>query len=483
MSNLKKSKSDKNSTAAVPAAKTAAFKAPNPVIIIACIILFSALASYIVPAGMFDRIQDPGTGRMVVDPATFHYIDQSPIGFFALFKSVTLGLQGGTSIISFLFIIGGAFAIMEATGAIRSGMAALVKKMQGRELLLVPVCMIVFGCGAAFAANNEEYLAFLPLVLTICLAMGFDSLTALGIIFAAVGAGYGAGCTNAFTVGVAQGIAGLPMFSGIGLRLVIFVVLLIVNICFVMRHALKVKKHPQASSMYELDSKRAVDLDISEVAALTGRHKLVLLTFLATMIALVIGVIRFGFSIDELAALFLIMGIAAGILGGLKPGDIADSFIKGCSNMLLPCIMVGLCKASTILLTDANIMDTIIHALASLLNKIPSTFTAFGMFIIQDVFNIIVPSGSGQAAITMPIMAPLADLVGVTRQTAVLAFQFGDAFTNAITPASGMTMSCLAIAGVPYGKWLKFILPLIAIWWVVAFVFLTYATMTGFGPF
>lgn len=460
-----------------------AFKAPNPIIIIACIILVSALASYFVPAGMFDRIEDPGTGRMVVDPSTFHYIAQSPIGLFDMFKSVTLGIQGGSSIISFLFIIGGAFGIMEATGAIKSGMAALVRKMQGRELLLVPVCMIVFGCGAAFAANNEEYLAFLPLVLTICLAMGFDSMTAVAIIFASVGAGYGAGCTNAFTVGVAQGIAGLPIFSGIGYRLLIFAVLLVINICYVMRYALKVKKNPQSSPMYEYDSRRVLDLDVNTVESLTGRHKLVLLTFLLTIVCLVIGVTKLGFYIDELAALFLIMGIVAGIIGGLKPAQVADSFVKGCSNMLLPCLMVGLCKATTIIMTDANIMDTIIHALASVLNKVPSTFTAFGMFVVQDIFNIIVPSGSGQAAITMPIMAPLADLVGVTRQTAVLAFQFGDAFTNPITPASGMTMSCLAIAGVPYNKWLKFMLPLLALWWVAAFVFLTYATVTGFGPF
>lgn len=460
-----------------------AFQALNPVIVIACIILISAVASYFIPAGIFDRIEDANTGRMVVDPSTFHYTDQNPTGFFDLFKSITLGIQSGSSIIAFLFIIGGAFGIMDTTGAIKSGMAALVRKMQGRELLLIPVCMLVFGCGATFAGSNEEYLAFVPLVLTICLAMGFDSITAVAIIFCSVAAGYGAGCTNAFTVGVAQGIAGLPIFSGIGLRLVIFVILLIINIIFVTCYALKVKKHPEKSSMYEHDKTRVLDLDVDAMKPLTGRQKLVLLTLLITMIALIIGVIKYGFYIDELSALFLIMGIVAGVIGGLKPNTIANSFIKGCGNMMLPCLMVGLCKAATIILTDASIMDTIIHALAMVLNKVPSTFTASGMFIVQDIFNILVPSGSGQAAITMPIMAPLADLVGLTRQTAVLAFQFGDAFTNCITPASGMTMSVLSIAGVPYSKWIKFVLPLLAIWWIVAFLFLTYATITGLGPF
>lgn len=175
--------------------------------------------------------------------------------------------------------------------------------------------------------------------------------------------------------------------------------------------------------------------------------------------------------------------MVAGILGGLTPTRMADSFVSGCRTLLVPCLMVGLCKSITIVLTDACIMDTIIHFLAGLLKSLPPALTAFGMFVVQDLFNILVPSGSGQAAITMPIMAPLADLVGISRQTAVLAFQLGDAFTNSITPASGMTVSCLAIAGVPLKKWWKFVLPLFAIWVLVAFCFLTYATATGYGPF
>ncbi len=457
--------------------------APNPIVIIIGIILVSALASYIVPSGVFERVLDPNTDRMVVDPSSFHYTEQNPTGFFDLFKSLTRGLQSASDIIAFLFIIGGAFGVMEATGAIKSGMGTLVLKMRGRELLLVPVCMAIFTCGSAFAANEEEYLAFLPLILSICLAMGFDSLTALGIVFGSTGAGIASGCTNPFTVGVAQGIAGLPLFSGIELRMVSLVVLYVINATFVTLYARKVKANPRASSMYELDRARTDTFAVNEEERMTGRHKLVLLIFVATIAILVYGVIQYGFYIDELAALFLIMGIAAGLVGGLRPGEIADSFIKGCHNMLFPCVMVGFCKATTIILTDALIMDTIIHFLAGLLTGIPATLTACGMFLIQALFNFLVPSGSGQAAITMPIMAPLADLVGITRQTAVLAFQFGDASTNCITPASGMTMSALAIAGVPLNKWWKFFVPLVLIWWGIAILFLIYATLTGYGPF
>lgn len=466
-----------------PTAPVKKMSAPSPLIIMIAIILIGTLASYIIPAGSFTRIEDPNTGKMVVDPASFTYIEQSPVGIFDLFMSISKGIQQSSSIIAFLFIIGGAFGMMEETGAIRAGMGTLVRKMHGRELLLIPCCMLIFTLGAAFAANNEEFLAFLPLVLSICLAMGFDSLTALGIVFSSIAAGYGAGCTNAFTVGVAQGISGLPLFSGMELRLAVLVVLYLVNTTFMTIYALRIKKDPHRSAMYELDRLRPKPEDVSGNETLTGRHILVLLTFLGTIIVLVYGVIQFGFYIDELAALFLIMGVAAGILGGLSPTRMANSFMKGCGNMLLPCIMVGMCKAITIILTDACIMDTIIHFLAGLLNSFPPFFTAFGMFVVQDLFNILVPSGSGQAAITMPIMAPLADLVGVSRQTAVLAFQFGDAFTNCITPASGMTVSCLAIAGVPLKKWWKFILPLFALWVLIAFAFLTYATVQGYGPF
>lgn len=456
---------------------------PNPIVIISCIILVSALASYVVPAGVFDRVVDANTGRSVVDPSTFHYVEQNPTGFFDLFKSLTLGLQKASDIIAFLLIIGGAFGVMEATGAIKSAMGTLVLKMRGKELLLIPVCMFIFSCGSAFAANEEEYLAFLPLILSICLAMGFDSLTALGIVFGSTGAGIASGCTNAFTVGVAQGIAGLPMFSGIQLRLVILLVLYVINVTFVTLHARKVRANPQSSSMYEMDRARTDILAVDVEERLTGRHKLVLLLFVVTVAALIYGVINYGFYIDELAALFLIMGVAAGIVGGLRPGEIADSFVKGSHNMLFPCIMVGFCKATTVILTDALIMDSIIHFLASLLNGIPAAFTACGMFLIQAVFNLLVPSGSGQAAITMPIMAPLADLLHITRQTAVLAFQLGDASTNCITPASGMTMSALAIAGVPLNKWWKFFVPLVLIWWGVSMLFLVFATSIGYGPF
>lgn len=458
-------------------------KALNPMVLLAIIIAVCAIATFVVPAGQFERILDPVTEREIVDPNTFHYVEQNPVGFLSFFMSVTLGMQRASYVIFFLFIIGGMFQVMEATGAINNGMTLVVKKMAGKELLMIPVCMLVFGCGSAFAGNFEEFLAFVPLVLAVCLAMGFDSLVALGIIFCSAASGYAGAMTNAFTVGVAQGIAGLPMFSGIGFRAVLFLALMAVSITYVMIYARKIKKNPQASLVYEFDKDKESDIDLNKKVVLTGRQKLVLLTLLGVMIAMVIGIIKYGFYIDELAAIFLIAAIVAGVVGGLKPGEIADEFLKGCGNLLFAGIMIGFCNAALIILEDACIMDTIIYSLANLLKGLPPTLSACGMFVVQDIFNVLVPSGSGQAAITMPLMAPLADLIGVTRQTSVLAFQLGDAFTNVMAPTGGELLAACAIAKIPWGKWAKWLIPLFLLWWVVAFGALIIAVQIGFGPF
>ena len=474
-----------NTTEVSAEKKETKLKAINPMFFLVIIILLCALASYIVPAGTYERVFDAVSEREIVDPNSFHYIDQNPVSLFSLLMSVTLGMQNAAYVIFFLLIIGGTFAVLDATGAINAGMANVVKKTRGKELLMIPICMIVFGCGSCFAGNFEEFLAFVPLVLACCLTMGFDSLTAVGIIFCAAAAGYGGAMTNAFTVGVAQSIAGLPMFSGIELRGALFAALLGVSIVYVMWHAAKVKKNPQSSSVYEFDRAHAHEhvIDMDNIPKMTTRHKLVLIIFVAGIVFTVHGVIVKGYYIDELAAIFLAIGVLGGLVGGLKPGEICDGFEKGFGNMLFPCIMIGLANAAIIILQDASIMDTIIHALASVLDSLPASLMACGMFVVQDIFNVIVPSGSGQAAITMPLMAPLADMLGVTRQTAVLAFQLGDSFTNVLAPTGGEILAALAMCKVPYSKWVKYLLPLFFMWWIVAFIFLIYATHIGYGPF
>lgn len=459
-------------------------KALNPMLFLVAIMLIVTVASYIVPVGSYDRVMVDG--QEIVDPESYHSVERSPITPFNLMVSVTLGMQRGSAIIFFLLIIGAMFAILDGTGAINAGMTNIVRAMKGKEFLMIPVCMIVFGMGSAFCANFEEFLAFVPLVLACCLTMGFDSLTAVGIIFCAAAAGYGGAITNAFTTGIAQSIAGLPMFSGMGLRIAVFVVLLTVSIIYVTWHALRVKKNPQLSSTYEMDlvTAKNVALNVDNSVPLTTRQKIVLVIFVGGIAFTVYGIIVKGYYIDELAGIFLAIGIIGGLVGGLRPGEICEHFEKGCVNMLFPCLMVGLANSVIILLEQSNMMDSIIHLLVSALNGLSPMLTAFGMFITTDLFNVLIPSGSGKAAIVMPIMVPLADMMDITRQTSVLAFQLGDAFTNVMAPTGGEILAALAMCGgVSFKKWMKYLLPLFIAWWIVAFIFLAIAVQTGYGPF
>ena len=459
-------------------------KALNPMLFLVAIMLIVTVASYIVPVGSYDRVMVDG--QEIVDPESYHSVERSPITPFNLLVSVTLGMQRGSAIIFFLLIIGAMFAILDGTGAINAGMTNIVRAMKGKEFLMIPVCMIVFGMGSAFCANFEEFLAFVPLVLACCLTMGFDSLTAVGIIFCAAAAGYGGAITNAFTTGIAQSIAGLPMFSGMGLRIAVFVVLLTVSIIYVTWHALRVKKNPQLSSTYEMDlvTAKNVALNVDNSVPLTTRQKIVLVIFVGGIAFTVYGIIVKGYYIDELVGIFLAIGIIGGLVGGLRPGEICEHFEKGCVNMLFPCLMVGLANSVIILLEQSNMMDSIIHLLVSALNGLSPMLTAFGMFITTDLFNVLIPSGSGKAAIVMPIMVPLADMMDITRQTSVLAFQLGDAFTNVMAPTGGEILAALAMCGgVSFKKWMKYLLPLFIAWWIVAFIFLAIAVQTGYGPF
>ncbi|MGE9921877.1 YfcC family protein [Acidaminococcus fermentans] len=438
----------------------------NPMVLLGIIMFLAFLASYIVPAGEYSRVLNPVLNKEVVDPATFHYIQQQPVSPFYLFQSLTLGLQNAAEIISFLFIIGGMFAIMDATGAINAGLSNVVEKMKGRELLMIPVVMVLFSLLSAFAGCFEEFLAFTPLVIGVSVAMGFDSLTAIAIVFCAAPVGYAGAMTNPFTVGVAQGICGLPMFSGMGLRAVLFVVMNIVTIPYVMWYANKVRKNPELSTVREEDLLYNSHLKLQETPVINLRHKLVLVLFVATIATVVLGVLKFDFYINEMAGLFLLCGILA-----------------GCSNMLFANLVIGMCNGAVLIMQNAHIMDTVIHYMASMLNGLPPTLSACGMFIVQDLFNVLVPSGSGKAAITMPLFAPLADLIGVTRQTAVLAFQMGDAFTNVFAPTSGEVVAACAMAHISFGKWFRWLAPLFAIWCVVAMVFMVIAVQIHYGPF
>ena len=466
----------------------------NPLVILAVILVAVAILTYFVPAGEFDRTPVEGQDYEAIDVDSFHYVAKNPTTPVALLKSFTLGLQGASDIIFFLLIIGGAFQVVTATGALDAGLSNLVYKMKGKEKLFIPICILVFSLISAVAACCEEYLAFLPLMYVICVAMGFDSLTAVALLFGASAVGYAGGMMNAFTVGVAQGIAGInnPPFNGMWYRFIVWGVLAIVTIIYVYLHAHKIKEHPEKNTMLAIDKKYAEAIDTEKPEPVTGRQKIVLLLFGLSFVAVGVCVLlpQFGwfsarfpdyeFYMDEMSALFLVLAILAGLIGGLGVSKTADEFAKGCGNLLWAGLIIGLCKAITMVMQDAGIMDTLIYTMGNVLMGLPKSATGIGMFVLQDLLNVLIPSGSGQAAVTMPFMAPLSDVLGIPRQCAVLAFQMGDAFTNVITPTSGELMAALAICHIPYKKWFQYWGPMWGIWCVFACIFMVIAVTIGY---
>lgn len=454
-------------------------KALNPVLIIAIIVLLAAVLTYVVPAGSFDRVLDESTGYETFELDSFHFVEQNPIKPFALFTSVVAGMQSASQIIFFLLIIGGTFQVVEHTQSLRLGLMNLVKLLRGKELLLIPVCILILGLISATTACGEEYLAILPLVYVVCLEAGFNSITAVAIVFAGAASGYAGGMTNAFTVGVAQTIAGLEMFSGIGYRCMVFAVMVVVSSGFVMLYAVRMRRHPERDEMREIDARYAA-AQAEEDISMTGRQKAVLCIFAGGFVAVILGVLLLGFYMDEMAAVFLIVAILAAIAYRMGVNTFIDQFIQGASGMVWIGFLIGMCYSISSILENAGILDTIIYFAGRSLSGLGATVCACAMFFLQNLFNILIPSGSGQAAVTMPFMAPLADVVGVSRQTAVLAFHMGDAFTNCITPTSPEIIAALAICHVPYKKWLKFFLPLWAVWCVAACILLAIAVQINY---
>jgi uncharacterized ion transporter superfamily protein YfcC len=326
----------------------------------------------------------------------------------------------------------------------------------------------------------EETIVFVPIGIALARALGYDTIVGVAMITLGAAAGFSSGFANPFTVGVAQSIAEVPIYSAMGFRIAIFVVMIAVTTWYILRYAHKVKRNPELSVVADLERESSEHhLDLSAIPKLTGKHYAVYAVIVAGFAIMIYGIREYGWYIQELASIFLMMGIFASLAGGVGPSKTASHFVEGAKGIAFGALVVGIARAILVVMESGQIIDTIIHGMATGISSLPSMLAALLMYVVQIIINFFIPSGSGQAATTMPIMAPLGDLVGVTRQTAVLAYQFGDGFTNSIIPTSAVLMSYLAIAKVPYEKWFKWILPLMGIWIVVGAVFLMIAQAIG----
>lgn len=454
----------------------------NPYVLIVIMIVIAAIATYIVPAGVYDRVVSEITGKTVVDPTSFHFVEQTPVNLMQLFGCVSQGLINNAQIIFFVFIIAGAFEVLNSTGFTTALVGVAIKKCNGREKLIFPIIIVVLSILAGTIGMAEEVIVFIPIIMTLCKSMGYDELTAVGLAYCGVRAGHINGLMNPFNVGIAQSYAELPMYSGLGFRVFWCVITIVVTTFFINRYAAKIKADPTKSLMYGTNLEHEM-VDTSEMEDITAIHKILGVLLVATFALVIFGVYKYGWYLDELAAIFLAFGILSGVIGGLLPAELANTFIKGAKNILGGALIVGVAGGILVILKEGQIVDSIIYYSTNTLSEMPTLLAVNGMYMFQWLLNLVIPSGSAQAATTMPIMVPISDILGINRQIAVTAFHYGDGVTNLLTPACGPLMAALAVAKVPFDKWLKWVVPILVSWTLIGFAAVTVAQLINYGPF
>lgn len=455
---------------------------PHTLVIITVIIALVTIATYIIPGGAYDTVVNE-SGKTVVVNGTFKYIESQPQNIFKVLQAPIQGIVEGAEIIAFLFIVGGAFSVISKTQAIDFGILKIVEKFKGKEILVLPILMFIFSLGGATFGMSEESVAFIAILLPLVLALGYDSIVAMCVTYLACNLGFSSAMLNPFTVGIGQSIAEIPLYSGVEYRTITWFITTLVGCIFVMIYAMKIKKNPKLSPVFESDQIKREKLKNvqSENADFKTSHKIIVLTLFIGLAIIVYGVLKLGFWIPQIAGIFLAVGLISGIVGKLTPNEMATSFTNGAKDMIGAAILIGFARSIMIIAQNANIIDTILFNLSNAIGHLPSLIAAYIMFPIQMFINFFVNSGSGQAALTMPILAPLGDLVGISRQLTVLIYQLGDGFSNAMFPTSGVLIACLGIAGVPYGKWLKWIMPLQIILFICSLGFITVASLIGWA--
>lgn len=444
------------------------FKVPHTLVLLFAMIVVAYLLTWILPAGSFDMVQNDH-GRDVVVPGTFKLLDAvKSLPIWSVVTVIPRGLEAAQGIIFFVFLIGGSLAVIRSTGSIDAALSRLLLRFGNKPALLIFIGMFVVAVGSSTIGMSEEYIPLTAILLTLCVGMGMDAITAVGILVIGSGIGYGVAALNPFTVLVAQEVAGVPLISGIEYRLALSIPFFMIGFFHMYRYANKIRLDPAASLV--VDIPEAKPKEQSAPPEMTSRHKAVLWISVLTLGILVWGIIKHGWYFVELGAVFVVLAIVVGLVSGLSLDKIAKSFTAGAAELTGTALLIGFARAIELMLTDGQVMHTIINGLATPLENVGSEIAAGGMLVIQSLLNFFIPSGSGQAYVTMPLMAPIADIVGLSRQIAVTAYQMGDGFMNMIIPTGPVLMGILGMAGVPYSRWFKFIWPL-ALQLVIAGIF------------
>ena len=459
------------------------FVFPNTYVIIILMMIVAVLLTWIIPSGEFERVKDEVSKQSIIIPGTFKYIENNPISFLEIPVYIMKGLAKASDIVFLVIIVGGAFNIIIETGMFQSFAGRLTKVFSNKEVLIIPAFSTIFALACTTMGVNT-FIGFAPIAVIIARSIGYDAIVGVSMVALGGAIGFSTGTFNPFTTGVAQSIAGLPIFSGVGYRFICLVAFLIVTNIYIIWYAKKVKANPEASVVYEMEQEnKKVEVSEKQHDKIEGRHYLVLLIVIACFVLLVYGSQNWKWKLQENAAMFLWMGMLSGFAYGFGPSKIAEEFTKGAKKLVYGALMIGMANGISLILADGKILDTTVQYLGGLLVVLPSHAQAAGMFLMQLLINGLITSGSGQAAATMPIMLPVADIIGMTKQTAVLAFNFGDGLSNYILPTSSALMGFIVMVGISYSNWMKFMWKLFLIWTVVGAVLVIVANSINYGPF
>lgn len=466
---------------------------PHVFVLLTGVVLVVSLATYVVPSGQFERETRTvgGSERTLIVPGTYREVPKhfsargalvggaapegfaQPVSLRGFLTAIPRGLVESADIVFMIFIIGGSFGVLQHSGTIAAAIGALLRTFGHSAPQLTVVVMLAIAVGGSTLGMGEEFIPLVPIFLVIGRRLGYDRLYGLALITLASEVGFAAATTNPFTVNIAQGIAELPLNSGLHLRIAFFVLAMSLTIWHLLRYGARIRRDPSASLV--ADEPDSASEDALEVHAFTGRHLAALATTVMIFGTLLFGVQQYGWWMDELSGGFFLMGIAGAVICRLSAEDATRAFVRGMEGMVVAALVVGFARGITVVMTDGQILDSLIGTAAAALATVPRAVSVEGMLVFQTTLNFFIPSGSGQAAVTMPLMTPLADVLGLTRQTAVLAFQFGDGLSNMVIPTSGVLMAMLVLARVPYGTWLRFVGPLFLQLLALAAVFLLVA--------
>jgi uncharacterized ion transporter superfamily protein YfcC len=419
----------------------------NPFVLLVSFVLFAAALTWVLPAGQYERRSDAASGRSVVVPGSFHSVPPAPVGPFQAIVALPKGMVSGASLLFLILIAGGAFTIVDRTGALRHGVEWLADRLQNRERLVVPISCTVFATGGVVEGMWEEIVALVPVLLVLTRRVGFDAITAVGMSLGAAGVGGAFSPMNPFGVGIAQKLAELPLMSGWRFRVAVLIPAVALWTWGTMRHAMRTRTTPESSGP-------------AEHRALSARHVFALLSIVGLFPVLAVGVLFYGWDLEQMAAAFFLMGVVVGLTAGLGIQGTSDAFFDGCRSIVYAALVIGVARSVFVVLDEGRVVDTIVNALVTPLMGYPTAVFAGGVSVVQSLLALPVPSTSGRVALTLPILVPMADLLGLSRQVLVTATQYWPGMLNQFLPTDGALMAILVLAGVPYRQWLRFCLPL-----------------------